>query len=41
VAAHEQERVLIPAAEFGPMFMDEHSAIAAKVKECPAMMPPY
>ncbi len=41
VAAHEQERVLIPAAEFGPTFMDEHASIAAKVKECPTMMPPY
>lgn len=40
-AAYEQERVLIPAAEFGANFASEHSAILEKSKGCPSIMPPY
>jgi len=40
-AAYEQERVLIPAEEFGPTYADAHAAAAGKCKECPSIMPPY
>lgn len=39
-AAHEKERVLVPADELGPECAPAHSEIAEKSKECPSMIPP-
>ena len=40
-AAHEQERVLLPAEEFGAGFVEAHSVMVGKTKACPSIMPPY
>ncbi len=40
-AAHEQERVLLPAEEFGAGFVEAHSAMVGKTKACPSIMPVY
>jgi hypothetical protein len=37
----ERERVLVPADKFSPDYSKQHSEIAAKVKQCPAMIPQH
>lgn len=40
-AAHEKERTLIPCDVLGPACAQSHAELAAKSKECPAMIPPH